>query len=368
MTWQAFHWWLIVEAIGLIALPIALMAFRRLPGAGYAFAKPLGILLGAYLFWLALSLHILPNRPGSIVWVFLLIVAVDALLVRGRWPELFQALRERLSLIIAVEVLFTLSFAVAVYLRSYVPEIGGTEKPMDFMLLNAASRSRFYPPDDAWLSGFGVSYYYLGFVIQAMLAKLAVVPTSVAFNLGLAGTAALASTAAFGLGYELARIGAANQRAALLAGATGAVLVVLLGNLEGAVEFAIANGVAPSGFVRWLDIANLDQAKESTACLISGLGRCLEYPNEQSSFWWWWRATRISPEGNSITEFPFFSFLLGDLHPHVMAVPYVLTLVGLGLALWRSEARLDGNFWLSRPSAPARASRSRTQRLAGPRH
>ena len=350
MTWQAFHWWLIVEAIGLIALPIALMAFRRLPGAGYAFAKPLGILLGAYLFWLALSLHILPNRPGSIVWVFLLLVAVDALLVRGRWPQLVQALRERLGLIIAVEVLFALSFAVAVYLRSYVPEIGGTEKPMDFMLLNAASRSRFYPPDDAWLSGFGVSYYYLGFVIQAMLAKLAVVPTSVAFNLGLAGTAALASTAAFGLGYELARIGAASQRAALLAGATGAVLVVLLGNLEGAVEFAIANGVAPSGFVRWLDIANLDQAQESTACLISGLGRCLEYPNEQSSFWWWWRATRISPEGNSITEFPFFSFLLGDLHPHVMAVPYVLTLVGLGLALWRSEARLDGGFWLSRPA------------------
>ena len=77
MLAETFAWWLILEAVGLIALPIALVLFQRLPGAGIAFAKPLGLLLGGYLFWLALTAHLLPNRPGSIVWMFILLAAVD---------------------------------------------------------------------------------------------------------------------------------------------------------------------------------------------------------------------------------------------------------------------------------------------------
>nr|NIV29697.1 hypothetical protein [Anaerolineae bacterium] len=51
------------------------------------------------------------------------------------------------------------------------------------------------------------------------------------------------------------------------------------------------------------------------------------------SGWWWWRASRVihdlDPAGNSmgvqpINEFPGFSFLLGDMHPHVLALPFVL--------------------------------------------
>ncbi|HWQ84265.1 MAG TPA: DUF2298 domain-containing protein, partial [Anaerolineales bacterium] len=34
-----------------------------------------------------------------------------------------------------------------------------------------------------------------------------------------------------------------------------------------------------------------------------------------------------------ITEFPFFSFLLGDNHPHVLALPFVLLSIGLGVNL-----------------------------------
>ena len=349
MISETFRWWLVVEGAGLLALPIALLLFQRLPGRGYAFAKPVGLLLGAYLFWLALSLHVLPNRPGSIVWVFLLLAAVDVYLIRSRGAELRDALTERAGFVIAVEVVFTGALFVAAHLRSYIPEIEATEKPMEFMLLNAASRSRYYSPDDAWFAGASVSYYYFGYVIQAMVAKLAVVKTSVAFNLGLASTAALALTAAFGLGYELARlVRTVSQRGALLVGAGAIVLVGVIGNLEGVVEFATANGAVNATFLDGLDIANLDRARESGACLLPD-PVCINYPNEESSTWWWWRATRISPAGDSITEFPFFSFLLGDLHPHVMAIPYVLTVVGLGLVLWRSEAPLSLESWRRAP-------------------
>ncbi len=351
MFFDTFAWWLVIEAISLLVLPISLYIFDRLPGRGYAFAKPVGLLLGGYLFWMALSLHLLPNRPGSIIWAFLPLAIISALILRRRWRPIVEILRERIGFIVAVEVIFFLALFAAAYLRSFIPDIAGTEKPMDFMLLNAADRSQYYPPDDPWLAGFQVSYYYFGYLIQAMLGKLSVVSNSVAFNLGLASTAALAVTAAFGLGYEIVRL---TRRASLMTGMAVGIFAILLvaviGNLEGVLEFGVANGYVPQAVIERVDIANLNSAQESQSCLVSFSGGCFEYPDEESSFWWWWRATRISPDAGSITEFPFFSFLLGDLHSHVMAIPFVLTVFGLGLSLWRSARTLDQSFWISQPA------------------
>src|SRR3972149_3591141 len=172
----------------------------------------------------------------------------DVYLIRRRGAELRLARGERAGFVVAVEVVFTGALFVAAHLRSYIPEIEATEKPMEFMLLNAASRGRYYSPDDAWFAGASVSYYYFGYVIQAMVAKLAVVKTSVAFNLGLASTAALALL-----------VRTVSQRGALLVGAGAIVLVGVIGNLEGVVEFATANGAVNATFLDGLDIAKLDK-------------------------------------------------------------------------------------------------------------
>ena len=63
--------------MGLVALPIPSSLFLASAGRGFAFAKPVGLLLGGYLFWLA-SVHLLPNRPGSIVWAFLPLLIADS--------------------------------------------------------------------------------------------------------------------------------------------------------------------------------------------------------------------------------------------------------------------------------------------------
>ena len=54
-------WWLAATAVGLVAMPIALWVFRNLPGRGYAFARPLGLLLVGYLFWLGGTAGFLHN-------------------------------------------------------------------------------------------------------------------------------------------------------------------------------------------------------------------------------------------------------------------------------------------------------------------
>jgi hypothetical protein len=63
-----FLWWLAIQVIGLAALPLAWRLLRRLPGRGYAFAKPLGLLLVCYLLWLGASFRVLPNDLGASWW------------------------------------------------------------------------------------------------------------------------------------------------------------------------------------------------------------------------------------------------------------------------------------------------------------
>jgi YYY domain-containing protein len=49
----------------------------------------------------------------------------------------------------------------------------------------------------------------------------------------------------------------------------------------------------------------------------------------------------------TITEFPVFSFILGDLHPHMMSLPFLVLGLSLGLNLFRSPDPL-GPAWLRR--------------------
>lgn len=345
---ETFAWWLILQLIGLAALPLCLTLFRRLPYAGYALSKPFGLIIGGYLFWILNVIHMLPNTQRGIAWALVFVAAGSALVVWRRRDELLDFLDRRWAFILVSEVLFTVTFVVAAYLRSYVPDIAGTEKPMDLMFINAATRSEYFPPDDPWLSGFSVSYYYFGYLLVAMVGKLAAIQTSIAYNLGLAMTAALAVTAAFGLVYDLVAGRKSEEERArsafglagrpLLFGLAAGLILAVMGNLEGVLEFLAAHRIGWEGFWNWVDIEGLNASTESDAW----------YPTEHWHYWWWFRASRIMP-GGEISEFPFFSFLLGDLHPHVMSIPFVLLTAGGALALFRSEEPLDIVYWLERP-------------------
>ncbi len=344
---ETLSWWLAVEAMGLVAFPLVYLFFPRLPDRGYAFTKAFGILIVGYLFWVLGTAWVLPNNAGGIIWAMIIVGAGSGVVAWRRKDELVRYLGEKWTLLLTIEVLFFLAFIFAAFLRSYVPDISATEKPMDFAFLNASTRSEHFPPGDPWLSGHSISYYYGGYFLVAMVGKLAAVDPSVGFNLGLAMTAALAVVRAFGLVYNLVVIhgSSANPTKAkkplsilgrpVLFGLAAAVLLVVIGNLEGLLEFLAAHDVGSAGFWNWVDIKNLTAATEPTDKW---------YPTEH---WWWWRAARIVSPGapETITEFPFFSFLLGDLHPHVMALPFGLLGVAAGLRLLQEEETLNLRFW-----------------------
>jgi YYY domain-containing protein len=222
---------------------------------------------------------------------------------------------------------------------------------MEIMYLNSIGRSDYFPPHDAWLSGYAISYYYFGYVMIAALTRLSGLPAHLTFNVGIALLFALTCTGAFGLVYNLVKGfqkdgGHGARRARPIAwGFLGAILVAVLGNLEGFLETLYSARLLPEGFWRWLDIKDINLPFDPN--LAPSL-----MPTR--SGWWWWRASRVihdlDPAGNSmgvqpIDEFPGFSFLLGDMHPHVLALPFVLLALAIALRALLDEAGTEGSWW-----------------------
>lgn len=368
-------WYLTVTLAGLIALPLTFRFFRRLPDRGYTFARSLGLLVIGWAFWLLGSLGILRNDSGSIGLVALLVGGVGLWwLKREGLNDLRAWLATHRATVIAVEVLFLVAFALMAWVRAHNPAIRHTEQPMDFMFINSIYRSPTFPPSDAWLSGHSISYYYFGYLLVASLARLTAVPTATAFNLALALVFALAAINALGVVMNLiALTKEAGERRpesahppssflllssfwpALLA----PVLVLVVGNFYGVVRIAHLNGLFADTQV---PVVRYDFGDDSTAPGVrAGLVNVWTWldlkgantiPNQRPSdtpfswepeAWWWFSGARVVHDKNllgqeteAIDEMPIFSFVLGDLHPHVLALPFVILAIGLALSwlLW----------------------------------
>ena len=345
----ALGWWLLLQVFGWVALPLCFRLFRWLPDRGYALARPLGLLLTGYLLWLGGSLGFWTNSIGATLAALVIVATGGAWLYRARRrgddATLGRWLREQRAYVLSVEALFLVALVGWTAFKAHNPnlETAGGEKWMEIAFVNATLRGDGFPPPDPWLSGFGISYYYFGYVLMAMVTRLSGLGATVAFNLFVPTLFALTLTGAFGLVYNLV---VARQRAAetgaraagRLYGLLGAVFVGILGNLEGLLEVLHSRGLLSAGFWRWLDIKDINVPPVGGGWM-------------PERFMWWWRASRVihdcsiqglasgncNPPGGDwevIDEFPFFSFLLGDVHPHVLALPFVLLALGLALSVF----------------------------------
>ena len=327
---DALLWFLALQVFAFAAFPLSWRAFSRMPDRGYAFAKPLGLLGVGFFAWLIGLTQIIPNSRFSVLIALAVVAAISLLAVRRRREEITQFVRGNVRPMLIAEAVFAAVFVGAALLRATTPDIVHTEQSMDLMFLNSVIASPSYPPNDPWLAGESVSYYYLGYLLIGALTMLTGVESSVAYNLGLAAYAAVAAIAAFGVTFNLVRLSRGTAAAGALAGVGSAFLLLLAGNALGVLELAWASGAGSPGFWAWVT-PNAEWYAEAGA---SALWR----PDD---VWWWWRASRAIP--NAITEFPAFSFLLGDMHPHVMSIGFVLLIVGIAVQLYLQPRLVQPN-------------------------
>ena len=318
---DAALWFLTLEAFSLVAFPVAFRAFSRMPDRGYAFAKPLGLLSVGFTAGLIGMSRTIPNSNISVLIAVAVVVGLSVFAARRWWREIGTFLRSNWRLVLLIEVLFALVFLCMTLLRAMVPDIATTEQPMDLMFLSSTVASTYYPPMDAWFAGEQVSYYYLGYLLIGSVALLTNTITPVAYSLGLATYAAMAAVAAFGLTFNLVRLSRGSPLAGALAGAGSVFLLLVASNVLGVLELAWASNAGTAAFWAWIT----PDANWYTDAQAAGSWRQLEH-------WWWWRASRAVP--GAITEFPAFSFLLGDMHPHVMSIGFVLMTMGTAVQIY----------------------------------
>ena len=333
-------WVVAVELIALSTLPLCWWLFPGLPDRGLAVAKTLGLLLVSYLAWLAASVNVLPFGRLSVLGCLALVGGLSWAILARRGAGFMADLRAQRRALILSEVVFLGAFAGMLLIRAANPDLWhptfGGEKPMDFAYLNGVVKSPSFPPYDPWFAGGYVNYYYFGFVLAAVIIHLSAVPPSVAYNLAVATMFGLAAATAFSIGSALVTRGtgraATIRRAGMAAGGMSATAVCVLGNLDGAVQ--IRDRLVQAGGEGLPSVLPILTGLTQALAGLVKLGAQATLPPFD-----FWRSTRfIGPEEpGPIHEFPFFTFLYGDLHAHMIALPLQVTTIAIALQMVRTE-------------------------------
>lgn len=305
-------WWFVLFLLGLIFLPLTNKIFYNFSDNGYLFAKTIGLALTGYLMWLLSTLRILKFTSISCVIVVVIALIINIIIYYVGKKDNNQPLvpSNKWNLIITEEVMFFIIFLIWTYIRGFKPEAYGTEKFMDYGFMTTMMRSQYMPPEDLWFAGESINYYYVGQYLATYMTKLSFVTVNVGYNLMLMTLAALGFMLPFSIVYNVLRNSYEEnnkpyKKAPVIGGLLSGAGVCLAGNIH----FVLYYFIVP--VIRTI----------------------LELEGEFSKYWFpdSTRYIGYNPEttDKTIHEFPSYSFVLGDLHAHVLNIIFVLTVLAI---------------------------------------
>ena len=340
-------WLLLIELIGISTFAIFLKPFSTIPDKGYSISKPLGILLVSLAAWLISSSKTIPVTETTTMFLLVGLVACAAIIGTTRWRSIKQVVKHNYRIILLIEIVFILTYLVFFTIRYLDPGINHTEQPMDFAFLNASINTLSGQPVDPWFKGEGISYYYFGYWIFGTLTKISHLSSFASYNLALATIPAMTASILFALTTIFLKMSRKKFDFRVIACALIATTCgVFMANLQGILEFFRINSVGSPGFWKKICIDGMQNP------VINSVDSW-----RPTEFWWWFKTSRIinhfgptcENEGldYTINEFPFFSYLLGDLHPHVMVIPFLLVFFYLVYDLCKQDIQKqpDATYW-----------------------
>lgn len=355
-TWPWLWWLILLQVAALATVPWVTWLFRAMPDQGYGLTKVAGFAGLGLITWALVAWDVV-QFSGGLVWVVLAGMVVAGLAGGAvRWRALLSDLRGSWKAWVAIEAVFFAVFFGYLLLRAWNPDLWhhprGGEKPMELAYLTAVARSTILPPFDPWFAGGTMNYYYMGwFLLAAPMRALQMAP-EIAFNLGIATYAALTATVAASTGYNLVALSTfraaalrgarwVRRRAAIAGGVLAVVLLMGIGNLDGghqAVERLQA--VNQWEFLEGVPILG------GLVGMFGGLWAWIADGAQLPPFDWW-RSSRVHFGQIDITEFPFWTFLFADLHPHLMALPiFGLTIASAIAYIFTAHQGLRVHAWV----------------------
>ena len=295
-------WWEMLFLLGLVFMPVTSRMFRGFDDNGWMFSKVLAVAVCGYVQWLLTCLKITPFTGITCV-ILTVICCLGSLLYgikcKNRLPDSLP--RKQAALVYQEELLYFLVFLFWTYLAGFHPASHGTEKYMDFGFMQAMMRSTTLPAQDMWYAGKPFNYYYGGQYLAVFLTKLTGTNVEVTYNLMRTMVAAFAFLLPFSLVRQMLKdkLRTGREWSFCLGGILAGMAVSMSGNLH-----YIIYGI----ILRLLKI---------------------------KTDYWFPSSTRYIGFDSAVTgdetihEFPSYSFVLGDLHAHVINVFLVLTVLGI---------------------------------------
>ena len=318
-VWTFWTWYLLALVLGAAAMPLTGRLFRRFQDRGWMFSKVTAIAVSGFLTWFLVAVKIIKFTTMTCIVVTLVCVAASLILYCREQKAGFECIPfAHLDLVYAEELLFFTAFLLWTYFAGFHPAAYGTEKFMDYGFMEAMMRSKTLPATDLWYSQGKINYYYGGQYFAVFLTKLSGAKVELTYNLMRTFVAGLAFAMPFSLVYQmvtdrLGRIRTGWKKA--LPSVTG-ILAGISVSIAGNMHYVVYGQIIP--FIQKLK-------------------------GEEVSSYWFPDATRyigFNPdvEDKTIHEFPCYSFVLGDLHAHVVDIMFVLLLLGL-LYAWMKKVR-----------------------------
>lgn len=307
------RWWLMSILLGFGYYPLGAVLFQKFDDKGWFFSKALGLGVGGYLTWGIVCTGLVPFRAGICISITLAGALISWILfLRFGTPK--QKQLPDLTLCLKGEFLFLLLFLFWTWCAGFRPQISGTEKPMDYGFMAAMMRSDTLPARDMWYSEGVLNYYYGGQYYAVYLTKLTLTRIEETYNL----MRMLVAAYSFVLPWSLVRQAVKDRMPAE--------------EKKKSVSYAWGGGLLAGALVS-----------------LSGNGHYLLYGLFGSVFklsgydnYWFPDSTRFighNPvtEDQCIHEFPSYSFVLGDLHAHVVNLFLVLLFIGLMYAWFQCQ-------------------------------
>ena len=318
-VWTFWTWYLLALVLGAAAMPLTGRLFRRFQDRGWMFSKVTAIAVSGFLTWFLVAVKIIKFTTMTCIVVTLVCAAASLILYCREQKAGFECIPfAHLDLVYAEELLFFAAFLFWTYFAGFHPAAYGTEKFMDYGFMEAMMRSKTLPATDLWYSQGKINYYYGGQYFAVFLTKLSGAKVELTYNLMRTFVAGLAFAMPFSLVHQMVtdRLGKTGSRWKKTLPSVTGILAGISVSIAGNMHYVVYGQIIP--FIQKLK-------------------------GEEVSSYWFPDATRyigFNPdvEDKTIHEFPCYSFVLGDLHAHVVDIMFVLLLLGL-LYAWMKKVR-----------------------------
>ena len=327
------RWFLILVLFGVIAYPFSCYLFKDLGSGGFFLGKVLGITGVSLIVWTLTYCKIFKFTTLFTVISALLLAA--AFYVPKRFREaMFERIAQpdTITRIALEETVFAVVFVYLCYFKGMLPDINGQEKFMDYGFIMSMLRNPSLPALDMWLSGYNINYYYFGQFMYAMLIKVTGIRPSIGYNIAMCSSIAIPFAMCYSIGCYLIELAKKSGMKCVkytehIVGIFTGLAVMIFGNSHSWYydENSIGNGLLKNwAYIRpfGINVGKIDG---------------FFYPDSTRYIGYNPDSTLIQGIANggdrTIEEFPFYSYLIGDLHAHVVSTMIVLLIMAVCIAL-----------------------------------